>query len=94
MILKDVEPLEVMVFDGKSKDFVLGAAYVLEIIDELPEIHGVDEIVGKWNELKNCANEGVYCSVCGKKVYKLDYANQKVRSKYCPNCGARMEISR
>ena len=46
---------------------------------------------GYWNALDECANEGVYCSVCNKKVYKLNYANQKLKSKYCPNCGAIMD---
>ena len=46
---------------------------------------------GYWYALDECANEGVYCSVCNKKVYKLNYANQKVKSKYCPNCGAIMD---
>ena len=30
--------------------------------------------------------------VCNKKVYKLNYANQKLKSKYCPNCGAVMDL--
>ena len=46
---------------------------------------------GEWHLLKDCANEGVYCSVCSKKVYKTDYANQKIKSAYCPNCGAKMD---
>ena len=46
---------------------------------------------GYWFALDECANEGVYCSVCNKKVYKLNYANQKLKSKYCPNCGAIMD---
>lgn len=46
---------------------------------------------GHWFTLDECANEGVYCSVCNKKVYKLNYANQKLKSKYCPNCGAIMD---
>ena len=46
---------------------------------------------GEWILLDECANEGVYCSVCQKKVYKINYANQKMYSKYCPNCGARMD---
>lgn len=46
---------------------------------------------GEWYLLKNCANEGVYCSVCTKKVYKTDYANQKIKSPFCPNCGAKMD---
>lgn len=46
---------------------------------------------GHWFVLDECANEGLYCSVCHKKVYKLNYANQKLESKYCPNCGAIMD---
>lgn len=47
---------------------------------------------GKWFPLDECSNAGVYCSICGKKVYKADYANQKIKSKYCPNCGATMDL--
>lgn len=46
---------------------------------------------GHWVFLDECANEGIYCSVCNKKVYKKEYANQKIKSKYCPNCGAIMD---
>lgn len=46
---------------------------------------------GNWILLDECSNTGVYCSVCHKKVYKADYANQKVKSKFCPNCGAIMD---
>lgn len=47
---------------------------------------------GYWLLLDECSNEGVYCSVCSKKVYKKEYANQKIKSKYCPNCGAIMDL--
>ena len=46
---------------------------------------------GKWELIDECANEGVYCSNCRKKVYRAKYANQKVKSNYCPNCGAKMD---
>ena len=47
---------------------------------------------GKWIILDECANEGVYCSECHKKVFKLEFSpTMKWRNfKYCPNCGARM----
>lgn len=49
---------------------------------------------GRWIELDECANEGVYCSVCRKKVYRIDYAWSnnpvKMKSPYCPSCGALM----
>lgn len=46
---------------------------------------------GRWELLDECSNAGVYCSVCNKKVYKEYYANVKLKSKFCPNCGAMMD---
>ena len=70
-----------------------------EVIDEfvnfantMPTIETDTVKHGSWFLLDECANEGVYCSVCHKKVYKLNYANQKLKSKYCPNCGAVMDL--
>lgn len=57
----------------------------LPIVEFEPVKHGY------WRLLDECSNEGVYCSVCHKKVYRTNYANQKLKSKYCPNCGARMD---
>ena len=45
---------------------------------------------GEWTVLDECANEGAYCSVCHKKVYKVCYGNCKMKSNFCPNCGADM----
>ena len=48
---------------------------------------------GYWVSLTDCANAGVYCSVCHKNVYKEDYSwcnRKKLRSDYCPHCGAKM----
>ena len=65
---------------------------VIDIID-----HGVTaQECGHWISLTDCANAGVYCSVCHKKVYKEDYAycsrKNKLRSSYCPHCGAKMDL--
>ena len=52
---------------------------------------------GRWIPLTECANEGVYCSICKKKVWKSDYtqcskkSRNKLESNYCPNCGAKMD---
>ena len=49
---------------------------------------------GKWIILDECANEGVYCSECHKKVFKLEFSpTMKWQNfEYCPNCGAKMEV--
>lgn len=63
-------------------------------IETLLALVGKARPTGHWFLLDECSNEGVYCSNCHKKVYRVDYANQKVKSNYCPNCGADMQGGR
>lgn len=64
-------------------------------LSDIPVVDAVEVVHGHWVSLTECSNAGVYCSVCQKKVYKEDYAwanrKNKLRSNYCPNCGARMD---
>lgn len=46
--------------------------------------------MGEWMALDECSNEGVYCKRCKKKVYRIEYANEKMRSPFCPACGRAM----
>ena len=75
--------------------FMYGIESAKEIVTECETIDAVPVVRGEWTSLTECSNEGVYCSVCHKKVWKADYAictkTNKIRSNYCPNCGAKME---
>ena len=66
----------------------------LAIADRLVNNGVTVEECGYWVSVTDCANAGVYCSICHKKVYKEDYAwcnrKNKLRSDYCPHCGAKM----
>ena len=66
-----------------------------KLMEDAPTVDAVEVVHGRWVSLTECANAGVYCSVCHKKVYKEDYAwcnrKNKLRSNYCPNCGAKMD---
>ena len=66
----------------------------LAIADHLVSNGVTVQECGYWVSVTDCANAGVYCSVCHKKVYKEDYAwcsrKNKLRSNYCPHCGAKM----
>ena len=83
---KLVELLDIIIQPGQK---TLG-----EIADHLIANGVTVQECGYWVSLTDCANAGVYCSVCHKKVYKEDYAwcnrKNKLRSDYCPNCGAKM----
>lgn len=77
--------------DSFRQSVILGVVHTVKAqptVDAEPVVHG------HWVSLTECANAGVYCSVCNKKVYKEDYAwcnrKNKLRSNYCPNCGADM----
>ena len=56
-------------------------------VDAVPVVHG------EWELFDECSNDGVYCSICHKAVYRESawYKNVHIKSKYCPNCGARMD---
>lgn len=60
-------------------------------VDAMPTLDVAPVVHGRWVLLDECYNEGVYCSACHKKVYKKCYANQKIKSKFCPHCGAKMD---
>lgn len=67
---------------------------IQKIFDNMTDKNpNLEEIkLAHWIILDECANEGVYCSACNKKVYRINYSNKmKMRSPYCPNCGAKMD---
>lgn len=67
------------------------AVDIVEIMESIPTADVVEVRHGEWGLIDECANEGVYCSVCNKKIYITNYINQKIKSKICPNCGAKMD---
>ncbi len=73
------------------------AVAIYESIRDVPAADVAPVLHGRWISLTECANEGVYCSICKKKVWKSDYAlcskksRNKPRSDYCPNCGSKMD---
>ena len=76
---------------GYSREDAVDCIRYMDVADVIPVQHG------RWIPLTECVNEGVYCSICKKKVWKSDYAQcskksrNKLESNYCPNCGAKMD---
>ena len=86
-LLKEIVAIQECGFGDPRPTYETVASYLMS--------HGVTvQECGHWVSLTDCANAGVYCSVCHKKVYKEDYAwcnrKNKLRSDYCPHCGAKM----
>ena len=91
---KLVEILKQAPFEGRVLDEWWFEEKIKKIADHLISNDVTVQECGYWVSLTDCANAGVYCSVCHKKVYKEDYAwcnrKNKLRSDYCPHCGAKM----
>ena len=91
---KLVKILKQAPFEGKVLDEWWFEEKIKKIADHLISNGVTVQECGYWISLTDCANAGVYCSVCHKKVYKEDYAwcnrKNKLRSDYCPHCGAKM----
>ena len=89
-----VEILKQAPFEGRVLDEWWFEEKIKKIADHLISNGVMVQECGYWVSLIDCANAGVYCSVCHKKVYKEDYAwcnrKNKLRSDYCPHCGAKM----
>ena len=71
-----------------------GLSYYGELIGCIEDARAADvaEVVhGQWYMLDDCANAGLYCSACGRRVHHEEFAYKQLQSKYCPHCGARMD---
>ena len=44
---------------------------------------------GHWIVLESCADEGIYCSECHKKIFDRTTKPKKKLSQYCPHCGSK-----
>ena len=49
--------------------------------------------VGKWITKEHGKVWWYGCSCCGARPLKSRYEKKEVLSRYCPNCGAKMEVS-
>ena len=63
----------------------------LRAIRELPAADVAEVVHGQWYMLDDCANAGLYCSACSRRVHREEFAYKKLKSKYCPHCGAKMD---
>ena len=50
-------------------------------IREMPAADVAEVVHGQWYMLDDCANAGLYCSACGRRVHHEEFAYKKLRSK-------------
>lgn len=76
-------------YDPKHKS----AKRVLKVLDIIAAIKPVEVVPvahGQW-EKSDIPHEKYHCSACGGACWYYDYEGEVARSRYCPNCGARMD---
>ena len=87
MRLIDADEFEVVTVQGKSDDFVEGAQYVLEMIDNMPTIDAEPVVHAKWGHLGG--NE--WCCTACEEVIHTEGSWENPTKKYCYECGAKMD---
>lgn len=66
------------------------------IINEIPPVEVKTEKHGKWIDIgeEDLSYENVYaCSVCNSWFYIGEDTPENNDHNYCPNCGARMDVT-
>ena len=71
-----------------NKPALLGRDDTLAVIDNIPAADVAKVRHGRWEYIENT---GIRCTVCGHgALTEGDY--MQVKSDYCPNCGAKMDL--
>lgn len=77
-------------YEDGDCDWGFGRQNILEVINSVPSADVAPVRYGRWIERKSLHAEGgiiAKCSVCQKDVQYLGNP-----LKYCPNCGAKMDL--
>ena len=65
------------------------AKHYLDMVKGMPSVQPKAK-VGHWIE-SHIPHEKYVCSECGGACWYYDYEGDVAKSRYCPNCGAKME---
>ena len=76
---------------GLANGSVLGrhtglADCIARDISELPAADVAEVVHGQWYMLDDCANAGLYCSACGRRVHQMEErrVGKECRSRWSP----------
>ena len=88
----DADELDVVVFQGKSEEFIDGAMAVLEMIDKMPTVDKMPtEQTAEWiMEEKGIITTKYRCSKCNRVVWDDTGYDVAKDYPYC-HCGAKMK---
>ena len=71
----------------------IGAKQILNAVkDGIPAYKAIPNKIGRWIDQDEGAKHSRECNQCGKEPL-LDEYGDYVFSKYCPNCGIKMDCT-
>lgn len=78
--------------DVKRKAYDLDNNFVIDLCDVnlIPSEDVAPVRHGRWID-SSIPNEQYVCSECGGAAWYYDYRGDIAKSRYCPNCGAKMD---
>lgn len=84
----DADKLDVVMFQGKSKEFIDGAMAVLEMIDDMPTEEVQPIVRGKCSISHGMYENRIWCNNCG---FIKVITGEEENYNFCPKCGAIVE---
>ena len=80
-------------YQHAMEDWRNGLVLACDAIVEAPTADVAEVRHGKWKK-SECAKYDYFCSVCRVWTMLRCYGNHDDLTKYCPNCGAKMDGER
>jgi rubrerythrin len=94
--LIDADALDAKIYNDipiKVFGTVARMANMRELVNKQPTIDAVPVVHGKWEYSENIYDESTWvCSICKEPWTLIDGTPQENGMKYCPNCGAKMDL--
>ena len=68
---------------------------VIDFVASRPTVDAVEVVHGEWSTIEDdyCGLTALQCSECNQEYWFEDEPPMKIY-KYCPNCGAKMDIEK
>lgn len=96
MRLIDGDALDAKIYNDipiKVFGTVARMANMRELVNKQPTVDAAPVVHGKWEYSENIYDESTWvCSICKEPWTLIDGTPQENGMKYCPNCGAKMDL--
>lgn len=69
-----------------------GINMIIADLERAPYVDVAPVVHGKWNKFEHKGRSFVFCSKCNNLVENKGFTSRETIFKYCPECGARMDV--